>query len=219
MPIAYRDRSAPQPAIPPLPGMTVRREWDAEVMAKLQQRTEAEIEARYAAGNRAYVAEVDGIPAAWGWVASDGARIGELGTSFKIPARERYLWNFVTLAAFRGRGIYPRLINAIVEEESVDGERFWIAYAPENHASGAGIMKAGFELVADLSFDRKGLPVLKDIRTGGASRAAQLLGLREIQGAVSQCWKCARAGRLVEESCVEGQCCCDYQKPELACAP
>jgi GNAT superfamily N-acetyltransferase len=190
---------------------------DPLVMADLQKRTVSEMLDRFTGGHRAYVASIDGTPAAWGWVATTAATIGELKASFALPTADRYLWNFVTLADFRGRGIYPQLINAIVAAESAEGERFWIAYAPENHASGAGIAKAGFELVADLSFDRTGQPVVKDIRTGGGSAASRLLGLPAITEAVAQCWKCARGPTPSTSSCATGVCSCDYQRAEQAC--
>jgi hypothetical protein len=44
----------------------------------------------------------------------------------------------------------------MVLAESDEGEPYWITYAPENHASGAGIGKAGFVNVADVSFDLPG---------------------------------------------------------------
>ena len=113
---------------------------------------------RPAAGHRAYVATLDGAPAAWGWIATREAEIGELATRFAIPPGERYLWNFVTLAPFRGLGVYPRLVDAIVRAESREAERFWIAYAPENRASASGIGKAGFTTLAELSFDADGVP-------------------------------------------------------------
>ncbi len=201
MPIAFRHRDDPTPFKPLVPGLAVPREHDAAVMARLQARSESEMEGRFAAGNHAYVATLDGVPAAWGWVATSSASIGELNASFAVSSADRYLWNFVTLAASRGRGIYPRLLDAIVEFESADGERFWIAYAPENHASGTGIQKAGFTLVAELSFDRAGYPVVKDIRAGGGRAASALLGLPEITEAVAQCWKCARGPNPSESSC------------------
>jgi GNAT superfamily N-acetyltransferase len=218
MPIAFRTRDEWVAELAEFPGLEVRQERSAAVMAALQRRTEEEIQKRFDAGNRAYVAFMDDVPAAWGWVATGQATIGEVKASFTMKPAERYLWNFVTLPEFRGLGIYPRLIQAIVEKESVDGERFWIAYAPENHASGAGIVKAGFTVIADLSFDRQGLPVVKDIRAGGGSAASQLLGLREIQDAVAQCWKCARGESPMQSSCASGTCSCDYQKAEKACA-
>lgn len=218
MPIAFRHRDVAIPELADFPGLAVRREQSAAVMARMQNRSEEEIQARFDAGNRAYVAILDEVPAAWGWVATSTAAIGELKASFSVQPGERYLWNFVTLKEFRGLGLYPRLLQAIVTAESVEAERFWIAYAPENRASGAGIMKAGFEIVAELSFDADGLPAVKDIRNGGGSEASRLLGLPEIQEAVAQCWKCARGETPKQSSCASGACSCDYQRAEQACA-
>ena len=217
MPLAFRHRAARVPAMSEVTGLVVRRERSAAVMATLQKRSELEIQGRFDSGHRAYVASFNDDPAAWGWVATSGAVIGELKTSFVLADRERYLWNFVTLPAFRGRGIYPRLLAAIVEAESADAEAFWIAYAPENHASGSGIQKAGFELVAELSFSAEGRPVVTDIRPGGGSDASHLLGLPDVQEPVAQCWKCVRAGAPHPHSCSAGSCSCDYQQPEKKC--
>jgi len=171
---------------------------------------------RFAAGHRAYVAWYQDEPAAWGWVATRSAHIGELGSTFLIPAGERYLWNFVTLNAHRGRGIYPRLLDAIVRAESGEALRFWVAYAPENHASGGGIRKAGFAAVAELSFDAGGRPAVRAMAHDGAA-AAQVLGLPEAQEALAPCWRCVRAGRG-NMFCAPGSCQCDYQRPEADCA-
>lgn len=104
MPIAFRHRDDARPPIPELDGLTVYREFDAGVMSRLQGRDIARIEHRFTEGHRAYVAAVHGVPAAWGWVATSTARIGEVEASFSLLASDRYLWNFVTLADFRGRG-------------------------------------------------------------------------------------------------------------------
>ncbi len=219
MPIALRHRNERMPSLPSLHGLAVHHEPRAEVMARLQQRALPEIQARMDEGHRAYVATVHGAPAAWGWVATATASIGELRTSFTIARHDRYLWNFVTLPAFRGQGVYPRLLDAIVRMESTDGERFWIIYAPENHASGAGIRKAGFTVIAELSFDHEGTPVVKEISAGGATAASRMLGLEEIAEAVAQCWKCARGAVPEKSSCSSGVACsCDYQRPEVPCA-
>lgn len=218
MPIALRHREDPTPPLTPLDGLRVRLERRASTMAALQGRAESEIRARFDAGHRAYVASLEGIPAAWGWVATSSATIGELQASFSMPAGERYLWNFVTLEPFRGRGIYPLLLEAIVRAESASAERFWIAYAPENHASGAGMRKAGFGLVAELSFDLGGRPVVKDIVPGGGATAARIVGLPEIREPVAPCWKCVHAGKPAAMACAEGHCSCDYQHRETPCA-
>lgn len=217
MPFAARHRDDPIPPIDALPGLVVRREHDAGFMASLQSRTETEMQRRFDSGHRAYVAVRDGVPAAWGWVATRTADVGELASSFTIPDGERYLWNFVTLATHRGQGIYPRLLDAIVRAEAREAERFWIAYAPENHASGAGIRKAGFVTLAELSFDRSGRAALRALIPGGGRVASRVLGLPETRDDLAQCWRCVRAGRG-SMSCAPGHCRCDYQVAKSGCA-
>ncbi len=218
MPIAFRNRDVIVPGLTPLRGLRVAQVRDPAQMALVQGRTESEMQARFDVGHRAYVAELDGVPAAWGWVATAAATIGEVQASFMVPRGERYLWNFVTLAAFRGQGVYPRLLEAIIATESVAARGFWIAWAPENHASGAGIRKAGFDLVAELSFDPAGKPVVKDMAPGGGRAAAAFLGLPEVRGEVARCWKCVRKEAAGGKACKAGECRCDYQRPEVACA-
>jgi hypothetical protein len=220
--LAFRHRSDAQPPLPLVAGLVIRRELEAEVMAKLQSRTAGEMSSRFAAGHRAYVARLAGEPAAFGWVATRSASIGELGATFEIRSGERYLWNFVTLRSHRGMGLYPRLIQAIVRAESRTADRFWIAYAPENHASGAGIRKAGFVTVAALSFDAAGRPAVTPLSDAGVA-AASALGMRRATEALSLCWRCARAGLRSDipaggVPCASGGCACDYQRPEVDCA-
>jgi GNAT superfamily N-acetyltransferase len=220
MPFAVRHRDDPTPSMPPLPGLVVRREDDAATMAALQGRTAVEMQRRLDEGHRPYVARRDGAPAAWGWAATRTADIGELGSSFAVPAGQRYLWNFVTLPTHRGQGIYPRLLDAIVRAESrgdSPAERFWIAYAPENHASGAGIRKAGFVALAELSFDASGRAALVALLPGGGRIASRVLGLPEAPDQLAPCWRCVRAGRG-SMSCAPGRCRCDYQRPHSGCA-
>lgn len=215
MSLAIRHRDDPSPSLTLPAGLEVGRVTDPAYMAHLQNRTETEMAQRMAEGHRAYVALCDGQPAAWGWVATRMATIGELSAAFLVPEGERYLWNFVTLPSFRGRGVYPRLLDAIVRAESTEAERFWIAYAPENHASAAGIHKAGFVTIAELSFDGAGRPAVYDLQGDGGVGAAAILGLPESPEALAPCWRCARNG--VFHTCAPGTCTCDYQRPEHAC--
>ena len=216
MPLALRS-SDDQPApMPELPGLVVSRTVDANLMARLQQKPTSDMVRRLDDGHRAYVAFLNDEPSAFGWVATRTADIGEVGASLALATGERYLWNFVTLPSHRGLGIYPRLLDAIVRAESPEAERFWIAYAPENHASGAGINKAGFRNVAELSFDRGGRAGIRGLVEGGGAVATRVLALPEVEEELSKCWRCARAGRSM--SCAEGQCRCDYQVPKSGCA-
>lgn len=217
MPLAIRHRDDLVVVPPSVADLQVAREERADFMASLQGRAETEMLARFGNGHRAYVAARAGQPAAWGWVATRRAEIGELGSSFRIPDRERYLWNFVTLPAHRGLGIYPHLLDAIVRAESAEAERFWVAYAPENHASGTGIRKAGFAAVAELSFRVDGRPAVRSRVVGGGAAASEVLGLPEVEEGLAPCWRCARASIGREPSCMGGACCCDYQRPASAC--
>lgn len=217
MPLAIRHRADAAPAWPPQPALAVRRETCAATMAALQGRSVEEMRRRLDGGHRAYVATWMGEPAAWGWVATRTAGIGELGSAFTIPPGERYLWNFVTLRSHRGLGIYPRLLDAIVRAESAWAERFWIAYAPENHASGSGIRKAGFATVAELSFNAAGRPMVGAPMESRGPAAARWLGLPVASEPLAPCWRCVRAGRA-RMGCPPGSCACDYQVAGSGCA-
>ena len=103
-------------------------------------------------GHRPYVARMDGQPVAYGWLATSKVSIGELDINVELPPDDRYLWDFATLPNWQGRGLYPRLLQSILEQEIQNAKRFWIIHAPENLPSGAGMSKAGFEFVGQLSF-------------------------------------------------------------------
>ena len=57
---------------------------------------------------------------------------------FTLPPTERYLWDFATLPAWQGYGMYPRLLQGILTQQPPEVERVWIIYAPENTPSGVG---------------------------------------------------------------------------------
>jgi ribosomal protein S18 acetylase RimI-like enzyme len=215
--IAARHVKDAAPRLAPLHTFVVRRTDSPLLIASLQGKRMVDMMARFDAGHRAYVAWYDGEPAAFGWVATRSADIGELQVKFTLPSRDRYLWNFVTQPGFRGLGIYPRLLAAIVDAERAEADRFWIIAAPENHASESGIVKAGFTTLAELSFDGAGRPAVRAMVAGGGTAAAALLGVPEISGDLAQCWRCARAGNAMA-GCASGSCRCDYQKKEQACA-
>lgn len=160
----------------------------------------SEIQERLDAGHAITVARIDAEPVAYGWSATLGASIGELGLAFALPARDRYLWDFVTLPAWRGRGIYPRLLQAMLTAEA-EAERFWIINAPENRASAAGIAKAGFQTVGNLSFlPDRGVGSAGAQANERAIKGAMLLGVPLLEAVergavVSPCWRCVIASR------------------------
>lgn len=218
MALALRLRDDMVPEMAGMPQLSVAREPNPAAMARLQGKPIEEMNRRFAQGHRAYIGYWNGEPVSWGWVATTEAEIGELRITFTIPEGERYLWNFVTLASHRGLGIYPRLLNEIVRAESAEAERFWIAYAPENRASGSGIRRAGFVTFAELSFDASGRPAVQVVSPDEVA-AARMFGVPQATE-VSACWKCAKAPIEEEKSCTTttSSCCCDYQRPEVTCA-
>jgi GNAT superfamily N-acetyltransferase len=111
-----------------------------------------QIEHRLEHGNACYIARLHGASAAYGWVAAADADIGELVLPFRLHGSNRYLWDFQTLPEWRGRGIYPLLLQAILTDQRSESHRFWIITAPENRASARGIDKAGFTRTAELAF-------------------------------------------------------------------
>ena len=151
MPFAAWWRGDPLPALPPLPEFTVEWAPDSALVERLTGLPRAEVQRRHANGNQAVAALLADEPAGYGWVARERGAIAELDFAFALPPGNRYLWDFATLAQYRGRGVYPHLLQAILRQESASGaERIWIGYEAGNGASARGIAKAGFAEVGDL---------------------------------------------------------------------
>jgi GNAT superfamily N-acetyltransferase len=175
----------------PLAGFTVRLAEDPAELARLNNIPVEEVQARILAGHRPYIGYLGLTPVAYGWAATRQASIGELDLNFPIALGERYLWDFATLPEWRGRGLYSRLLQAIVQAEPAD--RFWIIHAPENLPSGAGMQKAGFQVVGQLSFRPDGRVGLIPTGPGQRERAvigADRLGVALIEDDLSPCWRC-----------------------------
>lgn len=186
------------PELPALPGFRARRTDDVEQIAALNRIDVEEARARLRDGHHAYVATLNGRPVGYGWAATRRASIGELNLAFALPRDERYLWDFATLPAYRGLGIYPRLLQAMLRAEA--STRAWILHAPENLPSGAGIARAGFRPVGRLGFRADGSVALGELRDEvRAWWGASIFGVELTDAELSACWCCARG---------EGSCGC-----------
>jgi GNAT superfamily N-acetyltransferase len=172
---------------PPLPrpfGFAVAPTEDRALVAALADLDRAEVDDRVRAGHRPYVARLRGTPVAYGWSAPHRAAMGELGLEFAIPAGARYLWDFATLPAWRGLGLYPALLQAILARESGEADRFWIGHLVGNTASGKGIRKAGFREVGRLEASAGGRLTLASARPADRrARAAAAMFGAELAGA------------------------------------
>lgn len=173
----------------PLPSFQVQVETNDAQLAALNRIDVTEVARRRHSGHRPYVGYMDGQPVTYGWVATREASIGELNLVFSIAADTRYLWDFATRPDWQGKGLYPRVLQAIVQAETAD--RFWIIHAPENRPSGAGMQKAGFQAVGQLSFQRDQRVGLVPFDQPERARiGAALLGVALIEDGLSPCWRC-----------------------------
>ena len=181
--------SDPLMELAPLSNFHVRLSSDDAQLASINRITVEEVEQRRQTGHLPYVGYIDHTAVTYGWVATREASIGELNLVFPIPTDSRYLWDFATLPEWQGRGLYPRLLQAIVQMESA--EQFWIIHAPENRPSGAGMQKAGFQTVGQLSFQRdNSLGLIPFDLPERARIGAVLLGVPLIEDGLSPCWRC-----------------------------
>jgi GNAT superfamily N-acetyltransferase len=187
------------PQLEPIDGFRGQVSNDIRELALLMGLNESEVADRLEGGHRAHVAYVDGAPAAYGWVATLAASIGELKVRFDLTSGDRYLWDFATLPEWRGRGIYPRLLQSIIRQEDTTVQRYWVINAPENYASESGIRKAGFTPVSDLSFLRNfsaGAVPYRSIER--AKIGAAVLGVELVESVnsgrvLAPCWRCVIA--------------------------
>ncbi|WP_151759454.1 GNAT family N-acetyltransferase [Dictyobacter vulcani] len=146
----------PLPELAPLPDFSVGVARDRAALANLAHLTEEEVTRRVRTGSQAYIAYLGRDAVAYGWEATHFGEIVEIGLRFMVPDRQRYLWDFATLPNWRGRGIYPRLLQAIMRQHITNIERFWILYKPDNIISEKGIHKAGFQSILDFSIEAHG---------------------------------------------------------------
>jgi len=175
-----------------LSGFTAGPAFDWDELAEINRISHAEVADRVKNGHRPYVARMDGQPVAYGWLATSKISIGELDINVELPLDDRYLWDFATLPDWQGRGLYPRLLQSILEQEIQNAKRFWIIHAPENLPSGTGMSKAGFEFVGQLSFTvdgKVGLAPYAD-STERARIGADLLQVPLIESVLAPCWHC-----------------------------
>jgi hypothetical protein len=162
--------------------VAARADDDDEVLAELAGIDLGEVAAHRRSGNQPYVARLDGELVAVGWSTRSTVEIGELDLTFMLPPGNSYLWGFVTAPAWRGRGFYPRLLQAILRAEG-DEVCAWIGHEPPNVASARGIIRAGFSCVGNVFRTTAGSFVLAPSGPIARARAgAALLGAVVLDG-------------------------------------
>ena len=182
------------PILSLIPGFRVEASCNAQRVAQVTRLAPEEVDQRMHTGHQPYLAFVEQTPVGYGWMATQDASIGELGLQFALPETDRYLWDFATLPEWQGYGIYPRLLQHILLQQSPAVERVWIIHAPENSPSGAGMTKAGLLPVGQLSFRSDGGVGLAPFESLERAQAgAALLGIPLIESVLAPCWCCGGA--------------------------
>jgi GNAT superfamily N-acetyltransferase len=130
--------------------LTVEASTHVELLSNLMGIPEADLSEQLGFGHRAYLAHLGTLPVAVGWSATGAVALFGGRVTLHVPPNHRYLYGFVTHPDWRGRGIYPQLLQAILRTE--EQEHFWIMHLLENTSSQRGIDKAGFRVAGRLSF-------------------------------------------------------------------
>ncbi|HET7898733.1 MAG TPA: N-acetyltransferase [Flavisolibacter sp.] len=193
------------PVIKQPAGLTFLDSADAELLSLLGNTSVEDVTKRLANDHLAFVAYLHSQPAAFGWMARGKATIGELNHSLVLPLRHRYLWNFRTLAAFRGLGIYPALLQHMIQYEGFKAKQFWIIHAPENKASLSGIVKAGFQYVGKLYTNAEGKTAIDANEVSELHKhSLAFMDIALSHEATASCWNCS-SPYLKKRS---AECCC-----------
>ena len=123
---------------------------------------------RLARGCRCFGAWLGPEVVAYGWLSTMAEWIGELGLEIKPASGEAYVWNCMTLAAHRRKGIFRTLLFCITAQARKEGlARLWIGSVGKTGEK--AIAEAGFNPVMRLELLR--LPWLHWLRVRAADRA------------------------------------------------
>lgn len=180
------------PVIKKPAALTILESTDVALLSLLGNTPVEEVTKRLANDHLAFVAYIQNKPAAFGWMARGKAIIGELNHSLILPMQHRYLWNFRTLADYRGLGIYPALLQHIVRYEGYRAKQFWIIHAPENTSSLKGITKAGFHYVGKLYTTADGTTALEaGTQAETYRRTLEFMDIQLSNETAASCWNCS----------------------------
>jgi GNAT superfamily N-acetyltransferase len=82
---------------------------------------------RFERGCRCFAVMVDGTIAGYGWLSTGPEWIGELQLEISPGPNEAYIWNCVTLAPHRQKGVFRSLLAGVSQTSRGEGvKRLWI---------------------------------------------------------------------------------------------
>lgn len=169
-------RGDPLPALSPVPDLVAAPSGDEPLVATVTGTDVETVRERMHHDHQPWLARIGDEPVGWGWVASSEAVIPELGIATTLSPGDRYLWDFATQPAWRGRGVYAALLQAILAQEGA--ARYWIGHDVGNIASGRGMNKAGLRVAGAVRRMEDGhMAFVPDGAADRAEAAAAFLGL------------------------------------------
>jgi GNAT superfamily N-acetyltransferase len=105
---------------------------------------------RLARGSRCFGAWLGHELVGYGWLSTESEWIGEIELELGLAPDEAYIWNCVTLAPHRRKGVFRSVVSSLVGQARTEGlARLWIASIVG--VGGKTIQQAGFQPV--LRFD------------------------------------------------------------------
>jgi len=100
------------------------------------------------AWSRCYIGRLGAAIATYGWVSLVDTPIREIEAILRPGPGEAYVWDCVTLPAFRRQGFYRGLLLSIATELArLEVRRVWIATLERNRRASRGVARAGFNPV------------------------------------------------------------------------
>ena len=140
------EATAPAPT-PPEPGWRADGVTESNVGDYPDSGILADLRALLSKGDGGLYARADReVTARVWWQKGPGTVRGRGGLPlFRMQSGDALIHYCETRPAWRGRGIYPWLLQEAVLRLKAPGARIWILSEPDNPASRRGILKAGFQ--------------------------------------------------------------------------
>jgi ribosomal protein S18 acetylase RimI-like enzyme len=152
MPSAGGEDTTPTRSIVPRIAATFEESFDSDaesIAATMGISNPKQVIRRLSLNRRCFVAKADGEIIAYGWASAERECVGEMGRQINLRPDEAYVWDCVTLPAFRRQRLYSALLSYIKSALVDDGyRRIWIGSNLENVPSIRGFAIAGYRPAA-----------------------------------------------------------------------
>jgi GNAT superfamily N-acetyltransferase len=150
-------RDTPPARAPAVARISEAQPGDVARLAWMMGVARGEVERRFAASSRCFVARVEDALAGYAWVSRGSERIGELERSLRMKPGEAYIWDCATLPPYRRQGVYTALLGVMVATLRGEGAgRVWIGASLANRPSLRGFARAGFQPTLTVYYLRLG---------------------------------------------------------------